>query len=290
MVIGPSAVTTVSARLAGDVETFGLAGSYHFDVWSLDSGFRLSTPQTAAAGNALAERVNAVVMGLPSGERLVVQLTVSSNDAIGVSDLLTFATAEAPGEFPPPPGPGYKCEGPKLDAYDQHPKPGEAITITGHNLGTGGSVTLGDRPLEPSGWSETAFTVVMPQDAQGSQALTVDCGRRSNTIAIALFQEPDNRFAITSRAVTATVATLRVRVPGPGKLQSSGKDTQTVKVTVKKPGTAAIKVKLTRAVARALARSASHTRKITAAVRFTPADGKPASKTVTITFKRKAAR
>jgi hypothetical protein len=121
-------------------------------------------------------------------------------------------------------------------------------------------------------------------------ALTVNCGRRSNTIAVAVFEEPENGFAVTGRSVAGSTATLRVRLPGPGKLESFGTRTGAVKVSVKKPGTAPIKVKLTSAAARALARAGSHTLKVKARVRFTPAGGRSASKTVTITFKRKGGR
>ena len=290
VVTGPSGVTSDAATLAGTVNTHGVAGSYHFEVWSLDSAFTRTTLERPAAGNATAEPVSALVDGLPAGERLVVQLTVSSNDAIGVSDLLTFATPQVPTEFPPPPPDVYGCGSPLLNAYNKHPKPGEAITITGQDLGVGGSVMLADRSLEPSDWSPSGFKVVVPKDVAGPLALTINCGRRSNTITVAIFQEPDNRFAITSRSVTGTVATLKVRVPGPGKLESSGAGSRAVKVTIKKPGTANLKVKLTSTEARALGRMASRTRKIKAGVRYTPAGGRPASKTVTITFKAKGAR
>ena len=290
VVTGPSGVTSDAATLAGTVNTHGAAGSYHFEVWSLDSAFTRTTLERPAAGNATAEPVSALVDGLPAGERLVVQLTVSSNDAIGVSDLLTFATPAVPTEFPPPPADIYGCGAPRLNAYDKRPKPGEGITISGQDLGVGGSVMLADRSLKPAGWSPSGFTVVVPKDAEGTLGLTVNCGRRSNTIAVAIFDEPDNRFAITGRSVAGTVATLKVRVPGPGKLESSGAATRAVKVTVKKPGTSNLKVKLTNAAAKAVGRAASHMRRVKAGVWFTPAGGQPASKTVTITFKGKGAR
>lgn len=293
-VIGPTGVTTDAANLAGDVDTFGSTGSYHFDVWSLDSAYTTSTPQRPVAGNASVERVNAALTGLPAGETFVVQLTVTSNDSSSVSELLTFATAEVPKVFPPPPsGAGtsaYGCGSPQLDAYNKHPKPGETVTITGRDLGVGGGVTLDNRSLEPSDWWATGFKIVVPEDATGSLGLTVDCGRRSNTITVAVFNEPDNRFAIPSRSVTGSTATLNVRVPGPGKIESSGPGTRAVKVTTKKPGTVALKIRLTSAATEALARSASHARKVKVRVRYTPADGRPATKTVTITYNHKSGR
>ena len=79
-------------------------------------------------------------------------------------------------------------------------------------------------------------------------------------------------------------------MPGPGKLESSGAGTRAAKVTIKKAGTATIKVRLTSAGARALEQIKPAARKVKVRVRFTPAGGRSASKTVTITFKRKGGR
>jgi hypothetical protein len=294
VVIGPTGVSTDAAMLAGDVSTFGSTGSYHFDVWSLNSTYTSSTPERPVAGNVSAERVSAALTGLPAGETLVVQLTVSSNDAVGVSDLLTFATAEVPRVFPPPPGSDgvslYGCGSPRLDAYNGRPKPGEMITISGQDLGVGGNVMLGDRSLEPVDWSPTGFKVLVPEQTAGALGLTANCGHRSNTITVALFQEPESGFSVTGRSVAGSTATVKVRVPGPGKLESFGSGTTAAEVTIKKPATATIRVKLTKAGTRALNRATSHTRKVKVRVRFTPAGGRSASQTVTITFKRKGAR
>jgi hypothetical protein len=294
VVIGPTGVSTDAATLAGEVNSFGQTGSYHFDLWSLDSSYAISTPERPVAGNASVGHVTAALTGLPAGETFVVQLTVSSNDAVGVSDLLTFATAAVPRVFPSPPASDgvslYGCGSPRLDAHNQRLKPGELITISGQDLGVGGSVVLGDRSLKPVDWSPVGFKVVVPDDAVGTLGLTVNCGHPSNTIAVALFQQPDNRFSVTGRSVAGSTATLKVKVPGPGKLESFGPGITAAEVTIKKPGTASIKVKLTAGGARALSRAASHTRRVGVRVRFTPAGGRSASKTVTITFKRKGAR
>jgi hypothetical protein len=293
VVLGPTGVSTDSATLAGEVSTYGLPGSYHFDVWSLDSAYAVSTPKQLVSGSARVERVGAVLGGLPAGERFVVQLTVDSNDSAGVSDMLRFATAEVPKDFPPPPvdpGTVYGCGAPHLNGYDRRSKPGETITITGQDLGVGGTVMLGDHPLEPVGWSAGGFRVVVPEGAVGSLGLTVNCGRVSNTIAVAVFSEPENGFSIPSRSVVGSTATLRVRVPGPGKIESSGADTQAARVLVKNPGTASVKVKLTSAGKRVLARAKSHQLRVRVRVRFTPAGGRAASKSVTVTFKRGSGR
>jgi hypothetical protein len=294
----PTAVATVltgasidAMTLGGEVNSFGKTGSYHFDVWSLNSSYTNTTAERSLAGSASAERVSAVLAGLPPGETFAVQLTVSSNDSVGASDAVTFATPLLPRLFPAPPLSGvYGCVSPRLDAYRATTKPGDTITVTGQDLGVGGSVTLGDRALESSDWSATGFKVLVPEDSSGTLALTVDCGHRSNTIAVAIFREPDNGFAVTGRSVVGSTATLRVRVPGPGKIQSAGSNSTAAKVTVKRSGTVSVKVRLSRAGVRALGRAASRTLKVRARVRFTPAGGRPASKTVTLTFKRGSSR
>jgi hypothetical protein len=296
VVIGPTGVSTDAATLAGEVNTFGLTGSYHFDVWSLDSAYAVSTPMRPVSGSAGAGRVGAALVGLPAGETFVVQLTVDSNDSVSVSDMDTFATAAVPKVFPvsPTKDPAtiYGCGSPRLNAYNGKPKPGDEISITGQDLGVGGSVMLGDRLVKPVGWSAGGFRVVVPEGVVGTLGLTVNCGRVSNTIAVTAFVEPDNRFSIPARSVVGSTAVLRVRVPGPGKIESSGASTQAevtaraAKVTVKEAATATVKVILTSAGRRALGRAKSHTLKVKVRVRFTPAGGRAASKTVTVTFKR----
>jgi hypothetical protein len=292
--ISPIGVTTDSAVLAGDVDTHGMTGTYHFDVKSLDSSYDVSTAERPVAGGASVQRVDTGVGGLPAGETFVVAMTVSSNDAIQVSDLVTFATAPLPRVFPTAPvndgTAAYGCGAPRLDAYNGKPRPGETITITGRDLGLGGSVVLGDRPVPASDWSASAFKVQVADDESGTLALTVDCGHRSNTIAVTLFHKPDNRFVVTRRSVTDTTATLTVRVPGPGKLQSSAPNTKAAKITVKRLGSATIKIKLSAVGVRALRRAKSHKLKVAVGLRYTPAGGSSASKTTIVTFTRKAGR
>jgi hypothetical protein len=288
-VIGPTGVSTDAATLAGDVNTTGSTGSYHFDLWSLDSAYRVSTPERPVAGLKSAERVSAAVTGLPAGERFAVQLTVASNDTVSVSNLLKFATPPTPRVFPPAPDrpSGYGCGSPRLNAYEPRVMGGQMITISGEDLGVGGSVVMADRSLEASGWSSRGFSVVVPDDVSGTVALTVDCGHRSNTIAVRIAGEPDNRFSVVGRSVVGSRATVTVTVPGAGKLETSSTATlRAAKTTVKRAGRATIKLVLTAKAAKALKSSSSGRRTVSARVRFTPVGGQSASKTVTITFKR----
>jgi IPT/TIG domain len=234
------------------------------------------------------------VAGLPAGEAFRVRLVVASNDATDYSDLITFATAPTPPVVPVSPvsdlGTLFGCAAPHLNAYDAKPKLGETITITGSDLGVGATVVLGDQSLTPADWSTTGFTIQLPDDATGTLPLTVNCGRVSNTVAVAVFHEPANAFLVTKRSVAGLVATLSVRVPGPGKLETSGSRIKATKATVTKAAAITVKVRLTSAAIKALGKAKSRTLKVAVVARFTPAGGQSASKAVALTFKRQAGR
>jgi hypothetical protein len=292
--ISPIGVSTGSATLAGDVDTHGLPGSYRFDVSSLDSSYQSSTVERSAAGNDGSERVNVPVDGLPAGETFVVRLRVTSNESTRVSDQVTFATASVPRVFPPPPTGGgvgsYGCSSPRLDSYDSRPKPGDTIAVSGGDLGAGGTATLGDRSTVPSDWTTGGFKLEIPDDATGTLGLTVNCGQRSNTIAIAIFKRPSSRFSIANTTVNGSKATLSVKVAGPGKLTSSATNAKPGQVTVKKARGAKLVVKLNRAGIRALRKSKTGRLKVPVRVRYLPAGGKSTTKIVTVTFNRTGRR
>ncbi len=288
-------VSTSTATLNGTVTTFGAAGSYHFELSALDGSYQVVTDERALAGTADAQPVSVVVSGLPAGKTFGVQLVVSANDASEYSDLITFGTAPVP--LVAPIGPDIDpttvvgCGAPHIDPYNKRPKPGEVITITGQDLGLSGTVTVGDESFTPTEWSQTGFKVQVPDEAKGTLALTASCGRVSNTIAVAVFEEPDNRFSVPSRSTAATAARLVVRVPGPGKIEISGARVTASKTTVKKAGgEVTITVKLNAAGAKALRKAKTHRLRVGVGVRFTPAGGMPASKSLTVTFQRKAGR
>jgi hypothetical protein len=290
--ISPTGITSSTATLVGDVDTHGLKGSYHFELSSLDSSYNTTTGESAVTGSAAAERVTTPIGGLPAGETFVVRLKVTSNDYTQVSDVATFGTPPLPRVFPTPPqaANAFGCGAPRLNTYNPRPKPGETIAITGADLGIGGSVVLGDRPVRAAGWSATGFKLQVPENANGVLALTIDCGQRSNTIAITVFGQPDSRFSVTNVSVTGSTATLSVKVPGPGKIETTATYTKGAKTTVTKTGTMKVKVKLTAAGARALARAKSDRLRVGVRVAFTPAGGQRATKTVTVTYKHKAGR
>jgi hypothetical protein len=219
---------------------------------------------------------------------------VTSNDSTEVSDPVTFATAAVPRVFPPPPAGGgkgsYGCTAPRLDSYNAKPKPGETITIGGRDLGAGGTAVLGDRSTVPADWTASGFKLEIPEDATGTLGLTVNCGQRSNTIAVAIFKRPSSRFSIADTTVNGSRATLSVKVAGPGKLTSSATNAKPGKVTIRKARGAKLVVKLNQAGIRALRRSKTGRLKVPVRVRYLPAGGRAAIKTVTVTFKHTAGR
>ena len=291
----PIGVSTDAATLIGDLDTHGQAGTYRFDVRSLDSSYSVSSVERPVAGNDGVERVSVPVGGLPVGEMFVVALRVSSNDSTQVSDQVTFATAPLPPKvFPPPPagdGPSsYGCTTPHLDSYDARPKPGDTISIKGRGLGAGGTVVFGDRSVVAADWSASGFELEIPEDASGTLGLTVDCGKRSNTVAVAIFKRPSSRFSIANTTVKGSRATLSVKVPGPGKLTSKAARAKPGKVTIKRARGAKLVIKLNRAGMRALGKSRTGRLKVAVRVRYLPAGGRAATKTVSVTFNRTAGR
>jgi hypothetical protein len=230
---------------------------------------------------------------LPDGTTFRVTLSITSNGTTKTSDQVVFATPARPLAPPRAPfadqGSPYGCTAPVLNAYDARPKPGETITITGKDLGTGGTIALGTNTTISS-WSPTSFTVQVPDDASGTLALTVNCGQVSNTIAIAVYQEPSNEFSITKTSVKGSTATLSVKLPGVGKVQTSGKNTKNTTTTITKAGTVKVKVKLSSAGSKALKKSKGRKLNATLRVRYTPAGGDTATETVSLTYTRKAGR
>jgi hypothetical protein len=281
--------------LNGTASTFGAAGSYHFELSALDGSYSTVTGERALAATADPQPVSVGVAGLPAGKTFGVQLVVTANEASEYSDLITFATAPVPLVAPITPESDpttvFGCTAPHIDPYDKRPVPGEVITITGQDLGLSGTVTVGDESFTPTEWSQTGFKVQVPDEAKGTLALTASCGRVSNTVAVAVFQVPDNRFSIPTRSVEGATARLVVRVPGPGKIETTGARITGSKTTVRKPGgEVTIIVKLNAAGAKALKRAKTHKLKVGVGVRFTPAGGKLAAKSLTVTFQRKAGR
>jgi hypothetical protein len=299
---GPSAtvsdpinVTSSSATLQGAADTSGLSGSYHFEVSATEGSYSTSTseqPLPAASGS---QPVSSPISGLPPGQSLEVRLILTSNEITDTSEAASFATAPLPPEgfpAPPPASSVYGCGSPKLNPYNAKAKPGSTIAISGSDLGMAGSVLLGEDALLPTSWSAAGFTIEVPADVTGTLGLTVNCGHASNTIAIAtsVARLPSNAFSTGKAAVKGAAATLKVTLPGPGKLQLSGAKTKASTTTVAKAGTQTVKVTLSAAGLKALRKAKRRTLAVKVALRFTPTGGQAASQTASLSFKRAGGR
>jgi sugar lactone lactonase YvrE len=292
---GPDAVTgavtgvsTTAAAFGGSYDTHGVGGSYQFVVGSSTIPYLAETdPVTVSdAGTASGGLGN-----LPAGQTYQARIAVTSDGVTTMGDTVTFATPPQPAALPTPPaaaqavGP-YGCSAPVLNAYNQHPKAGETITITGTDLGVGGNATLGTSPVTASIWSANGLTITLPDDATGSLALTVNCGAVSNTIAIQIYQAPSNTFTTTAKAAkTGSTVTVSVKVPGPGSITITGANVKTATKHVAKAGSTTVKTVLSGKASRSLKRH--HKLTVTINVRFTPTGGTSRTVTKSATFTRK---
>jgi hypothetical protein len=110
----------------------------------------------------------------------------------------------------------------------------------------------------------------------------------SNTIAIAIYHSPDNKFTITKTTVRGTAATLTLKLPGVGKITTSAGGTVSKTTTITKPGTVTVKVALSGAGKKALKKAKGRRLKRSVRVTFTPAGGTSATKTITLIFTQRA--
>jgi hypothetical protein len=287
-----SGVTPSAASFSGSYDTRGRAGSYQFVIGSSTSPYLAQTDPIAVSGSGTA---SGALVNLPAGQTYHVRLAVSSDGATVLGDAVTFTTPAQPTVAPPAPvktatatGP-YGCTAPVLAAYNQHPKPGETITISGTDLGVGGNATLDTSPVATSSWSASGFTITVPDNATGSLPLTVNCGTVSNTIAIQIYQAPSNTFTATAKAgKTASTVTVAVKVPGPGTITLTGSNLKTATKHAGAAGTTTVKATLTAKAIKSLKRH--HKLTVALSVRFTPNGGTSRTVSQSVTFTRKPGR
>jgi hypothetical protein len=287
-------VTPASATLNASIDTHGNAGTYSFAVTSPDSAYATTTTSAPLSASNGSQGISVPLTGLPAGASYVVRASATVAGITVWGEQAVFSTPELPPFTPPAPAPSisaapYGCSAPHLNPPNAHPKAGDSVTVTGSDLGVGGSIALGSSQLQPSIWSTSAIGFQVPEGTSGTQPLIVNCGAVSNTVGLAVLQAPSNAFTITKVSVKGSTASLSVKVPGPGKLQSTGANTSASSKTLSQASTAQLAVHLTKAGKKALAKARS--RKLTVALRvsFAPAGGTAASKTQSITFKRRAA-
>jgi DNA-binding beta-propeller fold protein YncE len=288
----PSDVTTTSATLRGTIDAHGVAGAtYRFVVAGAGVPYDGATAWAPVADATGPVQVSAPLAGLPAAASFTVRLDVVDAAGSGSSDPVTFQTAAAPAApfpaSPPVSAAPYGCAHPHLDTYNKHPKPGQAVTITGSDLGVGGTVVLDGTPAVPDRYTAAGFTVAVPEGARGTLSVTVDCGTVSNTIGVVLLRTPSSTFT-TSLAIRGPLATLSVKVPGPGTVRITGSHLVTATAHPTRAGTVRLHVRLTTAGIRALSRAHGRRLTATAAIRFTPAGGRSRTSRRTLVFRRAA--
>ena len=280
-------VTTDSATFSGQFNTHNLGGSYRFYVESSTNPYVGKTEEVAIGTSTTTGTATGTLTDLVPGQTYTVRLAVSGTGVTVYGDAVTFSTAPKPTVLPPAPpttiNNPYGCVNPILAAYNVHPKAGQTITISGSDLGVGGTVALGDEKLKPKGWSATGFSITLPDDATGSLPLTINCGKASNTIAIQIYKAPSNSFTVTGKTKRST-ATLTVKVPGPGSISVTSGSVKKATKHASKAGNNSVKVTLTSKAAKSLKRNKKLT--VSLKVQFTPTGGTSASKTVKVTFKK----
>jgi hypothetical protein len=292
-------VTPSSATLNASIDTHGNAGTVSFAVTSPDSAYATTTSSTPLATSNGPQSVSVALTGLPPGASYLVRASATVAGTTAWGEQVVFETPGLPPFNPPPPPPSisaapYGCAAPHLNPVNAHPKAGDSVTVTGSDLGVGGTIALGSSQLQPSSWSSSAISFQVPEGATGTQPLTINCGVVSNTVGLAIAPgqagASSNAFSITKVSVKGSAATLLVKVPGPGKLQASAAKSTSASKAVDRASTAQLAVRLSKAGKKALGKARA--KKLTVALRvsFTPADGTSASKTLNITFKRGGTR
>jgi hypothetical protein len=291
-IAGFSAVGPTSVTLTGTADPRDLAnGSYRFRVAAVGSSFETTSADVAVPAGSGARPVSATVSGLPAGKTFTARLVASAGGASAYSEEITFSTPELPKagvaavpEFGASP---YGCSAPSLDALNGVRHVGDVVAVTGRDLGTGGTLMLGGDRVATMSWSSTAVRFTVPRGAAGSLAVSVDCGRRSNGVALTV-ATASNSITLGKVIINGSRATVSVRVPGAGRLSTSGRSVAGSTVKVTKAGSAKAKLRLTAAGQRALKRG--HRLALSVRVRFVPDGGDGRTQTKTITFTRGGVR
>jgi hypothetical protein len=290
---GLSALEPTSVTLTGSADLRDIpGGTYRFRVAAVGSNFETTSAELAVPDGSGARPVSASVSGLPAGKTFTARLVASAGGASDYSEEITFSTPELvkPGVAPVPEfgATPYGCGAPRLDALNGAPRRvGDVVTLAGGDLGTGGTLLLGGDRVASTSWSSTAVRFTVPRGASGTLAVSVDCGRRSNGVALRV-ASASNIIRLGKASVSGSRATVSVRVPGAGRVSTSGPAVAGSTVKVKKAGTVKAKLRLTAAGQRALKHN--HRLALSVRVRFVPDDGDGRTLTKTITFTRGGAR
>ncbi|HSS43433.1 MAG TPA: NHL repeat-containing protein [Solirubrobacterales bacterium] len=301
-------VTPLSATLNGTIDPHGSAATYHFE-YGITTAYGLSTPETDAGSGNGEEAVSWAVDHLSPGTTYHVRL-VATDTASGVTTTGadgTFATVPAPvadtGDLTDLTGAHAAFSG----AFDTHEFAGSyrffVRSTTGTYLGKTEAVPIeaGAGPGEATG----ALDDLPPGQTYEVRLSVTSAGVSSLGDAVEFSTAPppllpappmpagDNRpappanaFGLSGKA-KAKAAKLSVTVPGPGTIAVSGKGFKATSKHASDAGTVAVTVSLKAKALKAL--KANGKLSVTLQASFTPTGGIAASKTLQLSFQRKAA-
>jgi hypothetical protein len=288
--VGPS-----SASLSGTIDPFDLDGaSFHFLVEGVGSPFSVVSAERPVAAGSGPRSVSAPVTGLPPGQRFTVRLIATAGGVIGASAPVSFQTSQFGALAPPEPGRStvtpYGCGSPMIAVPAVRVREGDVVTLSGSDLGVGGTVLVGGLRATASRWSPSSVSFVVPEVGAGKVSVSVSCGRASNSVELTVAASASNLFRLGVGAVKGSSGAVAVALPGPGTVVSTGRYLAKSTVKVKKAGSLSVQVRLTAAGRRALARSRSGALKVTVRVWYTPAGGSGRTLSTSVSFKRGGSR
>jgi hypothetical protein len=150
---------------------------------------------------------------------------------------------------------------------------------------------------EGAGYPFTAPVVVPPCSGVECRAPFAQAGGSGLLVGSLAFDgagnvptaKPPGKVRVSGlRAVSGSAGTLRVRVPGRGRVVTSGRGLRRSSVAAKGAGTVKVAVRLSKTARRTLAKGGPV--RLRATVRFVPASGRSQSARVQLTFKARAAK
>jgi hypothetical protein len=288
--VGPSSVT-----LGGTVDVFDLgAASFHVLVEGVGSPFSAASAELPVPAGSGPQPVSAPVSGLRPGQRYTLRLVASAGGATAASAPVSFQAPELGAVAPvPPPSPNpspYGCVMPAIIAPTGSVRAGDVVTLSGSDLGVGGTVLVGGAQATVSRWSASSVAFELPEASAGKVPVSVSCGKASNSVELSVTAAPSNVFRLGVGTVKGSSGAVAVALPGAGTVVTTGKYLSKSTVKVKQAGRASVQLRLTAAGKRALAKARSGSLKVTAQVRYTPAGGSGRTLSKSVTFKRGGSR
>lgn len=292
-----TAVGLDAATVNGTVDMMGDAGSYAFSLAEVGGPQRLSGPLGELPAAFGAVPVSARFTGLKPATTYVVGVYAYTDGGLAMAEPVSFTTAGTPSRELLPRQPDwsatpYGCAAPKLTGVRGTARAGQPVTLTGSDLGVYGIVNFGDEQAEVRAYAADAVTVVVPENASGRTAVTLDCGRGANALTVQVAgggRGGGSGLQVSRFSVRDATATLTVVAPGRGTVRASGRGLRRGSARASRGGSVKVRVRLSRAGRRALARARGGRLRVTATVRFTPArgsGGRASSAKVKLVFRR----